>query len=152
MKIVIAENRIGSKQELNGYFIYCVNGGIECSSWWSSPGNRYGDVQYLRDRGYRNIRTNQEYRIFSQITRVMLAKIKAEEKYYRIVLKPNKSTGYNKKYVTWLNQRRNKLSLDFKDAQCFNVEQMVNAIQNNFINFERYVIQEIKQQDLKYYL
>lgn len=151
MKLKIIENRVGMEQNLNGYVIYCLNNGIERSSWWSAPGSCFGGVEYLQDRGYSNITTFKEYKVFAQIARVLLAKIRGKSKYYRIILKPNNYTGYRKKYVTCLNSTKNKLSFDFKDAKCFTVEQMAMAIESEMINYNRYFIEELEPQNYQYY-
>lgn len=136
MKINIRENRIGINNELNGYIIYCQNKNRVCESWWSSPGDTFGGVESLQDRGYRNIETNLDYRLFSMITRIALSNIRKDGKRFEFY---NKTSN---KYIRNFNPYgQNELS--DKSLYLFGAKDALHAINNNHVDMRHWVVKEV---------
>lgn len=138
MKTTVVENRIGDKNELNGYYIYFRNKGSVCESWWGNPSDYHGDIDYLQKRGYYNVATKKDFRIFSQQLAIEMSIIKDDKKKFffasrdkndqnpflsSISPKGYRNTRTDKRVRAYISASNAKEYIDTEciDINCFNI-------------------------------
>lgn len=136
-KVFIRENRAGENNELNGYYISFVNKGRRCDSWWSNPGDSFGDIGYLQNRGYHNVQTDKDFKLFSMIVKVALADIKKLDKRFAFY---NPST---KMWVKYIQVYHNNVLSDSGLYVGFTPRAVMTAVNDNLVDMNIWEIKEV---------